>query len=73
MATMLFAALGYIASGSDVHAWTAGAIGSMTMAVMTRASLGDIGRALHASAAIQPVNLAIDAPLLCRARKNGDR
>lgn len=73
MATMLLAALGYIAPGSDLHAWTTGAIGSMTMAVMTHASLGDIGPALHASAAIQPVNAAIDAPWLCRARKDGDR
>ncbi|WP_441243969.1 NnrS family protein [Tardiphaga sp. 768_D3_N2_1] len=72
MATMLFAALGYIAPGSDMYAWTAGAIGSMAMAVMTRASLGEIGQALHASAAIQPVNAVIHAPLLCRERKGGD-
>lgn len=56
-----------------MYAWTAGAIGSMTMAVMTRASFSEIGRALHASAAIQPVNAAIYAPLFCRARKGGDR
>lgn len=73
MATMLFAALGYIAPGSDVYAWTAGAQGSMTMAVMTRASFSEIGQALHESAAIQPVNAAIHAPLLCRERKGGDR
>lgn len=73
MATMLFAALGYIAPGSDMHAWMSGAIGSMTMAVMTRASLGDIGQALHASVAIQPINAAIHAPLPCRARKGENR
>jgi uncharacterized protein involved in response to NO len=32
-----------------VHAWTAGAVGTMTLAVMTRASLGHTGRPLAAS------------------------
>lgn len=32
-----------------LHAWTAGAIGGMTLAVMTRATLGHTGRALAAS------------------------
>lgn len=31
-----------------VHAWTAGAIGTMTLAIMTRASLGHTGRPLSA-------------------------
>lgn len=38
-----------IAAGGALHAWTAGAIGMMTLAVMTRASLGHTGRALTAS------------------------
>jgi uncharacterized protein involved in response to NO len=33
-----------------VHALTAGAMGTMTLAVMTRAILGHTGRALHADA-----------------------
>jgi uncharacterized protein involved in response to NO len=33
-----------------LHAWTAGGIGTMTLAVMTRASLGHSGRALAAGA-----------------------
>jgi uncharacterized protein involved in response to NO len=32
-----------------IHAWTAGAIGTMTLAVMTRASLGHTGHALTAT------------------------
>ena len=35
-----------------IHAWTAGAIGLMTLAVMTRASLGHTGRGLTAGPAI---------------------
>jgi uncharacterized protein involved in response to NO len=36
-----------------VHGWTAGAIGIMTLAVMTRASLGHTGRSLKATRPIQ--------------------
>lgn len=38
-----------ISPGGALHAWTAGAIGMMTLAVMTRASLGHAGRAVTAS------------------------
>ncbi len=41
-----------------VHAWTAGAVGVMTLAVMTRASLGHTGRDLTASRPIQAIYLA---------------
>ena len=41
-----------IRAAAGIHAWTAGAIGVMTIAVMTRASLGHAGRALHASTGI---------------------
>lgn len=37
-----------IGASGALHAWTAGAIGLMTLAVMTRASLGHTGRALTA-------------------------
>jgi uncharacterized protein involved in response to NO len=37
-----------VATGA-LHAWTVGAIGTMTLAVMTRASLGHTGQALVAS------------------------
>jgi uncharacterized protein involved in response to NO len=38
-----------IAPSGALHAWTAGAIGTMTLAVMTRASLGHTGQALTAA------------------------
>lgn len=52
-------ALDLAAPGAGVHAWTGGAIGTMTLAVMTRASLGHTGRALSASPATQTLYLAI--------------
>lgn len=47
------ASFGLIAPGAGIHAWTAGAFGSMTLAVMSRASLGHTGRPLVATAATQ--------------------
>lgn len=44
-----------IAPSAGIHAWTAGAIGMMTLAVMTRASLGHTGRKLYASAGTQAI------------------
>ncbi len=46
---------GVVAPVAAVHAWTAGAIGVMTLAVMSRASLGHTGQELTAS----PATLAI--------------
>jgi uncharacterized protein involved in response to NO len=43
----------HIATSAGLHAWTTGAIGLMTLAVMTRASLGHTGRPLAASPATQ--------------------
>jgi uncharacterized protein involved in response to NO len=40
---------------AGIHAWTGGALGLMTLAVMSRASLGHTGRALAASTALQVV------------------
>jgi uncharacterized protein involved in response to NO len=42
-----------------LHCWTAGAIGLMTLAVMTRASLGHTGQSLTATVPIQLVYLAV--------------
>lgn len=44
-----------IMPSAGIHAWTAGAIGMMTLAVMTRASLGHTGRKLYASAGTQAI------------------
>lgn len=50
MVAIALAAIGWIADASALHVLTVGAIGGMTFAVMTRASLGHTGRALTASA-----------------------
>ena len=54
---------GVVAPVAAVHAWTAGAIGVMTLAVMTRASLGHTGQELTAS----PATLAIYACVIIGA------
>jgi uncharacterized protein involved in response to NO len=46
---------GAVPASAGIHAWTAGAIGLMTLAVMTRATLGHTGHALTASAATQAI------------------
>lgn len=51
---------------AGVHALTAGAIGVMTLAVMTRSSRGHTGRELHADAATTILYLAINAAALTR-------
>ena len=42
------AILGVLPAANAVHVLTTGAVGTMTLAVMTRASLGHTGRARHA-------------------------
>jgi len=53
------------ASGA-LHAWTTGAIGLMTLAVMTRASLGHTGRPLVAGRAVQVLYIAAVISVLTR-------
>ncbi len=43
---------GLVLPSGPIHAWTAGAIGLMTLAIMTRASLGHTGQAIKATPAI---------------------
>jgi uncharacterized protein involved in response to NO len=52
------AAFDFVTPGAGIHAWTAGAIGTMTLAVMSRASLGHSGRPLVASVGLQLVYVA---------------
>jgi uncharacterized protein involved in response to NO len=47
----------WLPPSAGTHAWTAGAIGLMTLAVMTRASLGHTGQSLAATAATQAIYL----------------
>lgn len=49
------ASFGWIPTSAGIHAWTGGAFGTMTLAVMSRATLGHTGRALVASPATQLV------------------
>jgi uncharacterized protein involved in response to NO len=49
---------GSLATGA-VHAWTTGAIGTMTLAVMTRATLGHTGRGLSAGPATIVIYLSV--------------
>ena len=51
------AAFGVAPPSAGVHAWTVGAIGIMTLAVMSRASLGHAGRPLAASPGLQAIYL----------------
>lgn len=46
-----------IPGSAGIHAWTAGAVGMMTLAVMTRASLGHTGQPLVASPMTQAIYL----------------
>jgi uncharacterized protein involved in response to NO len=63
-------ALGLILLGLEVpaalHALTVGAIGTMTLAVMTRASLGHTGRALRADGSTVAIYLLVSAAALLR-------
>jgi uncharacterized protein involved in response to NO len=51
---------------AGIHAWTAGAIGLMTVAVMTRATLGHTGQALQAGYATQAAYALLLAAALVR-------
>lgn len=48
-----------LAPSAALHAWTVGAIGLMTLAIMTRASLGHTGRPLHATRPIALLYLGV--------------
>jgi len=53
-------------SSTTLHALTVGAIGTMTLAVMTRATLGHTGRELRASAGTAVLYAAISASAVAR-------
>ncbi|WP_443397141.1 NnrS family protein [Antarctobacter jejuensis] len=76
-AAYLFIPLGAFALGLDQiqgnpgtagaqHLWMAGAIGAMTLAVMTRASLGHTGQALTANRATVAIYLCLFGSVLAR-------
>jgi uncharacterized protein involved in response to NO len=55
-----------VPGSAAIHAWTTGAVGMMTLAVMTRASLGHTGHPLTASAATQAIYLLVFVAALVR-------
>lgn len=55
-----------VAPSAGIHAWTGGAIGAMTLAVMSRATLGHTGRRLEASVATHVVYAAIIVAAVAR-------
>ena len=59
-------ALDMIVASAAVHAWMVGAAGTLTLAVMTRASLGHTGNALIAWPATQAVYAAVVIAALAR-------
>lgn len=56
----------HLSASGALHGWTAGAIGLMTLAVMTRASLGHTGRPLTATAPTQLIYAAAVVAALAR-------
>jgi uncharacterized protein involved in response to NO len=53
------AALDAVPAAAGIHAWAGGAIGTMTLAVMTRASLGHTNHRLIATRTTQAIYLAV--------------
>jgi len=60
------AVLDFIPPAAGIHAWAGGAVGTMTLAVMTRATLGHTGRALIASRMTQAIYFAVLLATLSR-------
>jgi uncharacterized protein involved in response to NO len=60
------AAFDLVSPTAGIHAWAGGAVGVMTIAVMTRASLGHTGRRLEASLATQAIYAAVVVAALAR-------
>jgi len=59
-------ALDLVAASAGIHAWMVGAAGTLTLAVMTRASLGHTGNALVAWPTMQAVYAAVLIAALAR-------
>jgi uncharacterized protein involved in response to NO len=59
-------AAGFIVADAGIHAWMVGAAGVMTLAVMTRASLGHTGRMLVATPVTQMIYAAVVVAALAR-------
>ncbi len=60
------AAFGHVPASAGIHAWMVGAAGIMTLAVMSRATLGHTGQPLTASRGTQAIYAAIVIAALSR-------
>jgi uncharacterized protein involved in response to NO len=60
------AAFGLVLQSAGLHAWLAGGVGTMTLAVMTRASLGHTGQELVARAGTQTIYACVVLAALAR-------
>jgi uncharacterized protein involved in response to NO len=60
------AAFGWVLHSAALHAWMAGGVGTMTLAVMTRASRGHTGHALVARTGTQVIYAAVVLAALAR-------
>ena len=60
------AAFDWISASAGIHAWTVGAAGIMTLAVMSRATLGHTNNALTATLATQAIYAAVIVAALSR-------
>jgi uncharacterized protein involved in response to NO len=60
------AAFGIILPSAGLHAWMTGAVGTMTLAIMTRASLGHTGHELVAGPGTQLIYAAVVVAALAR-------
>ncbi len=63
---LALSAYGVVAQTAALHAWTIGGIGGMTLAVMSRASLGHAGLPLQDSPALSSIYLAINLAAAAR-------
>jgi uncharacterized protein involved in response to NO len=59
-------AFGFVPASAGIHAWMAGAAGIMTLAVMSRATLGHTGHQLTASATTQAIYASIIVAVVAR-------
>ncbi len=59
-------AFGIVPAGAGIHAWMVGAAGIMTLAVMSRATLGHTGQQLTASIATQAIYASIIVAVVAR-------
>ena len=62
---------GSVGMAGAQHVWMAGAIGLMTLAIMTRATLGHTGQALHAGAGTVAIYAMLVGAVLARVAAGG--